>query len=709
MSTLLFSSTMEKVNFNYSMKNIPIPSNSEYTKRLIEKTEQVIKRMRWKAFFHLYPDTANKSKHIETYGFNSRKTPPQIDEMKKFEEDMLTMTENIQFGNTRCQFLSKLNKDVQHIKQSESLFIPADKTNNYYKLPKEEYHKLLKDNVTSKYKRSTCPQINNINIEAKEIAEKLHLTDRMDTIAQKEAFITLKDHKDNFPNHIQCRLINPAKSEIGIVSKHILDRINRDVIKATNTRQWKNTNAVIEWFNSIPDKENCTFLQFDIVEFYPSITQALFEEAITWASQFTSITDSDKDIIRHAKKTLLFHDDSPWEKSTAPHLFDVTMGSYDGAETCELVGTFILSKIKHLFNEEVGLYRDDGLAILRKTTLSQANRIAKELISTLKKIGLRITTDIGIKNTNFLDVTLSLKDSTYRPYQKPNTTTRYVNRLSNHPDSITKAIPRSINLRLSNISSDQDQFNTAARSYQEALENAGYLHKMEYQKTDSNNRRKNRSRNIIWYNPPYSKHVTTNIGKKFLQLIDRHFPKSNQLHKIFNRNNTKISYSCMDNMGKIINAHNKAILQLKTETPNRQCNCRIKDECPIPGNCLTKNVIYKATVETNSETKEYIGACETDFKTRHRNHKSSFKLEHKKNDTELSKHLWGLKNKNTEYNLKWTILKHANSYNNTTKRCNLCLWEKFFIINADKRKILNRRTELISKCRHSNKFLLQNT
>ena len=125
--------------------------------------------------------------------------------------------------------------------------------------------------------------------------------------------------------------------------------------------------------------------------------------------------------------------------------------------------------------------------------------------------------------------------------------------------------------------------------------------------------KRNRSRNVIWYNPPFSRNVTTNIGRLFLNLIVKHFPQSNKLHKIFYRNTLKVSYSCMDNIKSLINKHNHQILKQKTnQTPienDCSCNCRKKNECPIPGKCFTNNVIYKGEVTTtaNQTTKQYIG------------------------------------------------------------------------------------------------------
>ena len=106
-------------------------------------------------------------------------------------------------------------------------------------------------------------------------------------------------------------------------------------------------------------------------------------------------------------------------------------------------------------------------------------------------------------------------------------------------------------------------FKTAIPPYQDALKKSGYNYKLEYKPTptdnnNQNNKQKNkRKRNITWFNPPYSKHVASNIGKQFLNLLDTCFPPTNKLHKILNRNTVKISYKCMPNMKQIISNHNK--------------------------------------------------------------------------------------------------------------------------------------------------------
>ena len=118
------------------------------------------------------------------------------------------------------------------------------------------------------------------------------------------------------------------------------------------------------------------------------------------------------------------------------------------------------------------------------------------------------------------------------------------------------------------------------------------------------------------------------MAKSFLQLVDKHFPRSHKLHKIFNRNNLKVSYSCTTNMANIIKSHNQKILNENNGVSNeRKCNCRNKDLCPLDGACLTSNVIYEATVTTTTgDTKTYIGMTEHEFKTRYNNHKLSFRV-----------------------------------------------------------------------------------
>ena len=162
---------------------------------------------------------------------------------------------------------------------------------------------------------------------------------------------------------------------------------------------------------------------------------------------------------------------------------------------------------------------------------------------------------------NFLDVTMST-DGTHKPYKKPNSSLKYVNRSSNLPPSIPKNIPSSIQKRLNTISSSEEMFNEAKTVYQQALGEAGYDKELTYDSDQNMASRptRKRRRRVVWYNPPYSKNVATNIGKEFFKLLQLHFPKQHLLHSIFNRNTVKLSYSCTTNMDNILKAHNAKIL-----------------------------------------------------------------------------------------------------------------------------------------------------
>ena len=158
-----------------------------------------------------------------------------------------------------------------------------------------------------------------------------------------------------------------------------------------------------------------------------------------------------------------------------------------------------------------------------------------------KDVGFKITIEANLKIVNFLDVTLNLNTGKYYPFRKPNDLPLYINSKSNHPPNIIKNLPDAINQRLSDISHDEDVFNQAAPLYQDALRSSGYDYELKYAERP-NRKKRNRQRNIIWFNPPFSKSVSTNIAARFLRLLDKHFPTRNKLHKIFNRNTVKVIY-----------------------------------------------------------------------------------------------------------------------------------------------------------------------
>ena len=114
----------------------------------------------------------------------------------------------------------------------------------------------------------------------------------------------------------------------------------------------------------------------------------------------------------------------------------------------------------------------------------------------------------------------------------------------------------------------------------------------------------------------------------------------------------------------------------------------------MDGSCNVQNIVYQAEVTTPTTRETYIGLCDTTFKLRYRNHICSFRNERYRNAVELSKHVWNLKDQNIKFDIKWRKVKQACSYSNVTKKCNLCLWEKYFIICKPEMSTLNNRNEL---------------
>ena len=332
------------MDLGYALKNIPVPPNGVYTWCLVEKVESVLRRMRWKAYY-LLKGSDDSQPPAERFGFKSARSPPQVEELKGFELDMTNLIGSIKFRRVNDSFQDKMNQDIKSMKQSGEIIVKADKTRNLYKVPKDSYKKLMDHNITRNYKHAPVDAYIHIIMEAKEIDHGLDIADRVEVMAQADAFVTLKNHKDRFANDLPCRLINPAKSDLGRVSKAMLERLVSAVRVGTGVKLWKNTAAVIEWFRGIDRKHECTLL----------------------------------------------------------------------AEIIDRSG--------------IGLYRDDGLAVLRNAFAS---------------FGLRVPIEANLKVVNYLDVTLNLQNGNYQPYRKPNDNPLYLNIQSYHPPNILRNLPKAV-------------------------------------------------------------------------------------------------------------------------------------------------------------------------------------------------------------------------------------------------------------------------
>ena len=133
---------------------IPTTSEQKYKTKLLEKVEAVIRRMRWKAIFFNEESEEDEQQPIETYGLKTNATPSQVDEMAEFEKELIDSVRNVKFRRSANQFQQQVKQDLKNITQSNTVYVPADKTSNMYLMRKELYDKHLTNAITKTYKKS---------------------------------------------------------------------------------------------------------------------------------------------------------------------------------------------------------------------------------------------------------------------------------------------------------------------------------------------------------------------------------------------------------------------------------------------------------------------------------------------------------------------------------------------------------------------------
>ena len=185
-------------------------------------------------------------------------------------------------------------------------------------------------------------------------------------------------------------------------------------------------------------------------------------------------------------------------------------------------------------------------------------------------------------------------------------------------------------------------------------------------------KKRNRCKDEIWFNPPYSASVRTSIGREFLNLVDKCFPRGHPLRKIFNRNTLKVGYSCTPNIASMISRRNKKLLA-PSKPDERLYSCTKGKICPLQGKCLSKGIIYQATVTQETQTTNtYTGPCSTEFKKCLAVHTQTFK-DLTVSQTSLSHFIWSLKILASPG--KFRI--GGGTFSPLSGKCGLCIGEKF--------------------------------
>ena len=164
--------------------------------------------------------------------------------MDKFEAEMIGIVKLIKFRKMRNNIQQKMYEDMRRFKESEKIFVKSDKSGNLYKIEKEKYRQMIFKEVVKNYKKAPPDLEKELNNEAKMLVHKLGIVDRVEKYNTKNCFITIKDHKSNFKTNPECRLINPAKTQIGRISKIIVQEICESLRLALNINQWRSTNVL---------------------------------------------------------------------------------------------------------------------------------------------------------------------------------------------------------------------------------------------------------------------------------------------------------------------------------------------------------------------------------------------------------------------------------------------------------------------------------
>ena len=218
-------------------------------------------------------------------------------------------------------------------------------------------------------------------MEVKHISKQLQLDNRIECLAKNAAFTSLKDHKPNFQSSLRCPFINPFKSDIGKISKSILDRVNQNLRNKLQFNQWKNSENVLDWFKKIKNKNNYVFIKFDIAEFCPSISETILWTAICFAEDHVETTDEEKRITFHCQKSSLFYKKESWKKKDGDSCFEIIMENYNGAELWEFIGMYLLSQLCTIISQNVcELYRDYGLMIQKYINGPQIEQLCQKIM-----------------------------------------------------------------------------------------------------------------------------------------------------------------------------------------------------------------------------------------------------------------------------------------------------------------------------------------
>ena len=219
---------------------------------------------------------------------------------------MYDLISSIKFRDINDSFQNKLSDEVKRINETNKVIINADKTSNVYQMEQSEYLKFLNENITKHYQKAPSNMKADIDKTSSEIAKKLEVDNRVQKFATNNAYLTLKDRKPNFIEKKPCRLINPAKNQIGKISKltarhHTTNTKDTTSFHLDTMAQHKRSKVMVRRDRQQKRKLNNKSITFDVVDFYPSITEDLLDRAPEHARNMTNIDETTVRTIKHSK------------------------------------------------------------------------------------------------------------------------------------------------------------------------------------------------------------------------------------------------------------------------------------------------------------------------------------------------------------------------------------------------------------------------
>ena len=202
---------------------------------------------------------------------------------------------------------------------------------------------------------------------------------------------------------------------------------------------------VTDWFKLLPKNDKSRFIKFGIAKFDQLISTEVLNRSISFDRFITTISNSVINIVHHSRKSFLYDKRSVLVKKGNNSLLDLKMRSFDGAGICRLHLLYLSNQLSTVIGKcSVTLYRDDELAAINKANGRKLDKIRKSIIALFKEVGLSITIETNLIETDFLEVTFNLTTKKYFPFRKANNTplyiNLYINAFSNHPHTIIKQL-----------------------------------------------------------------------------------------------------------------------------------------------------------------------------------------------------------------------------------------------------------------------------